>query len=329
MGRSHISAARCLILSKVVPLMWLLSVSVALARPSVEAAQSGTANLVGIVVDSTGAVLSGATIVAFHQATSVTRVVRSASDGSFAIPALFPGRYLVSASLSGFRNHEAEITLNVDDRVAIRLELVVSGVDEAVSVVSDAQRINTSPAISTVIDRAFVENLPLNGRSFQALLELTPGVVMSRSRGSTDGQFSVNGQRANANYYMIDGVSANIGTSTSATGVLGSGGTGQLPGLTTLGGTTGLVSVDALQEFRIQTSTYAPEFGRVPGGQVSFVTKSGTNTYHGSAFEYFRDDALDASDWFIKRSGLSAVELRQHNFGGVFGGPMLRDRTFA
>src|SRR5262249_51379725 len=106
------------------------------------------------------------------------------------------------------------------------------------------------------------------------------------------------------------------------------GASGALPALSASGGTNSLVSVDAMQEFRIQTSSFAPEFGRTPGGQISIVTRSGTNAYQGTAFWYFRDDGLDARDWFVNFKGLPKPEARQHDFGAVFGGPLVKDRTF-
>jgi hypothetical protein len=137
----------------------------------------------------------------------------------------------------------------------------------------------------------------------------------------------VNGQRPDANYFLVDGVSANLGTAGSGTN-LGQGGAGQLPATSAFGGTSNLVSLDALEEFRIQTSTFAPEYGRTPGAQISVVTKSGTNTFHGTAFEYFRNDKLDANDWFANANGLARPELRQNDFGGVLGGPIRKDKLF-
>jgi hypothetical protein len=124
----------------------------------------------------------------------------------------------------------------------------------------------------------------------------------------------------------VDGVSANVAVQPGT--ALGLQGAGAAPGLSAQGGTNSLVSVDALQEFKIQTSTYAPEFGRMPGGQISIVTRSGTNQFHGSIFEYFRNDKLDSADYFVKRQGLTKPREHQHDFGGVFGGPIRRDRMF-
>jgi hypothetical protein len=194
-------------------------------------------------------------------------------------------------------------------------------------VTADQLNVNTTDAtVSTIVDRQFAENLPLNGRSFQSLIQLTPGVVLTANNGFDTGQFSVNGQRANANYWMVDGVSANIGVSASFSP--GSGLAGTLGSTSVLGGTNSLVSVDALQEFRIQTSTYAPEFGRTPGGQISIVTRSGTNQFHGTAFDYLRNDVFDANDWFADFNRLPKPEERQNDFGGTFSGPIVKDKTF-
>ena len=181
--------------------------------------------------------------------------------------------------------------------------------------------------MSTVIGNQFVENLPLNGRSFSSLIDLTPGVVLTPTNYYDQGQFSVNGQRPDSNYFLVDGVSANLGTAGSGA-LLGQGGAGQPPATSAFGGTSNLVSLDALEEFRIQTSTFAPEYGRTPGAQISVVTKSGTNTFHGTAFEYFRNDKLDANDWFANRNSLARPELRQNDFGGVLGGPIQKDKLF-
>src|SRR5208337_1835330 len=134
-------------------------------------------------------------------------------------------------------------------------------------------------------------------------------------------------QRPDSNYFTVDGVSANLGDAGNGL-TLGQSGAVQLPATSAFGGTSNLVSLDALQEFRIQTSTFAPEYGRTPGAQVSVVTKSGTNAFHGTAFEYFRNDVLDANDWFADHAGLKKPELRQNDFGGVLGGPIKKDKLF-
>jgi len=237
----------------------------------------------------------------------------------------------MEVTATGFKVVNATgMTVNVQDHLEQNFKLAIGSVSESVTVEAGSPLVDTdSAAVSTVVDRQFAENLPLNGRSFQTLIQLTPGVVLSTSTGYDPGQFSVNGQRATSNYWTVDGVSANIGV--GASGTPGSGIAGALPSFSAQGGTNSLVSVDALQEFRVQTSTYAPEFGRTSGGQISIVTRSGANQFHGAAFDYLRNDALDANNWFngyVNNPPLPKAEERQNDFGGTLSGPILKDRTF-
>jgi hypothetical protein len=229
---------------------------------------------------------------------------------------------------------QGNLTLHVGDRVQMNLALAVGSTKETVTVQGNPELLNTNDAsVSTVIGRQTVENMPLNGRSFQSLLDLMPGVnsinPMSVTPGNVQnaqGQFTVNGQRADANYFIVDGVGANTGVSSG--GLLGQGGTGSLPGTTALGGFNGLVSIDALEEFRITTSSFAPEYGRTPGGEVLLLTRSGSNSFHGDIFDYFRNTLLDANDWFLNRAGLLRGAVHQNDFGGVLGGPIVKDKLF-
>src|SRR6266446_3813302 len=251
------------------------------------AAQSATATLSGTVEDERGAVVPGASVTVINNATLLKRDAITNSEGYFTVPLLQPGSYTVRAQHDGFRIAQIDnVVLNVGDQKALQIPLKTGDIKETVNITGEAPLINESPAVGTVVDRQFVGNLPLNGRSFQALITLAPGVVLTKTGVTEQGQFSVNGQRANANYFTVDGVSANIGASAST--FPGQSGAGSLPGLGASGGTNNLVSVDALQEFKIQTSTYAPEFGRTPGAQVSIVTRSGTKDLHGSVFDYLR-----------------------------------------
>ena len=207
----------------------------------------------------------------------------SNQDGFYALPFLKVGPYEITVEAKGFKivnQTGIRITVGASERIDFNME--VGQPTESVTVIAEPGS-TESPAVATVVDRQLVENLPLNGRSFQSLVELTPGIVLTPTNVTESGQFSVNGQRANANYFTIDGVSANFGVNGSATLYESAGGT--LPAYSALGGTNNLVSVDAVQEFRIQTSTYAPEFGRQPGAQFSMVTRSGSNDLHGTAFD--------------------------------------------
>jgi hypothetical protein len=297
-------------------------------------AQSEAATLSGTVMDGTGAVIPGTQVQATNSETNISVTTTTNKSGIYVIPSLKPGRYRVAVTKQGFKQVSlTDVTLNVQDVVSQNFTLEVGAASESVTVSAERQNINTSDAtVSTVIDRNFAENLPLNGRSFQTLIYLTPGVVPVSAggggSGNDSGQFSVNGQRAASNYWMVDGVSANVGSNTSFGGNQMAGAVGTT---SVLGGTNSLVSVDAMQEFRIQTSTFAPEFGRTPGAQISIVTRSGTNNFHGSIFDYLRNDKFDANNWFngyTNKTPLPKAQERQNDFGSTLGGPIVRDRTF-
>jgi len=289
-------------------------------------AQTASATLSGTVVDQDNAVVPGVQITITNTATGLKREAQTNDGGHFTIPLLPPSSYVVRVEHAGFAPVQIpDLVLNVNDNRSLQIQLKVAQVSgETVTVSADANTIREDPAVATVINRRFVENLPLNGRSFQALINLSPGVVATKASFANQGTFSVNGQRGDANYFTVDGVSANFGVTAGAG--LGQSGGGSLPAFSVSGGTNNLVSVDALQEFKIQTSTYAPEFGRTPGAQVQILTRSGTNNFHGSFFEYFRDDSLDAKDWFVNANRLPKPVLRQNQFGGVFGGPLYLPR---
>ena len=295
------------------------------------AAQSTNGTVSGIVLDPSGKLIPGADIEIVNDATGVRYPGTTNSEGIYVVTSLPPGSYRVQVSKIGFKTLiKPDIILNTQDALAINFTLPVGAASETVTVEGGSSLINTESAtVSTVVNRQFAENLPMNGRSFQSLIELTPGVVVTPSSAYDGGQFSVNGQRAAANYWMVDGVGANIGV--AAGNIPGNGFGGTLGSFSALGGTNSLVSVDAMQEFRIQTSTFAPEFGRTPGGQISIVTRSGTNRFHGTLFDYLRNDAFDASNWFNgykNNPPLPKAEERQNDFGGTFSGPIRTDEVF-
>jgi hypothetical protein len=294
-------------------------------------AQTETGSIRGSVNDATGAAVAEATVRLIDLDRDTQEKVTSGSSGLYGFANVRPGRYRIEVEKNGFKVVRLTgITLNVQDYLEQNFKLVIGDASETVTVTANAANVNMSDGtVSTVVDQAFIDNLPLNGRSFQTLIMLTPGVVVTPTAFDDQGQFSVNGQRGDANYFTIDGVSANFGV----TGYLPlvQGGSGALPALSASGGTNSLVSVDAMREFRVQTSSFAPEFGRTPGGQISIVTRSGTDAFHGTAFDYFRNDVLDANDWFngyTNNPPLPKPEERQNDFGGVFGGPAIKDKTF-
>jgi hypothetical protein len=288
-------------------------------------AQTEGARISGRVTDLSGAVIVGAQCTITNIETDVSIASITNEDGIYVIPDLRPATYRLTIGKEGFRTVvHPTLQLYVQDAVNENFTLGIGPASESVTVVGDRFGLQTdSAAVSTVVDQQFVHNMPLNGRSFQSLIALTPGIVFT-SQNLGQGQFSTNGQRSNANYFMVDGVSANFGVFLSGLGqTLG----GAIPGFTAQGGTNGLVSVDAMREFRIQTSSYAPEFGRTPGAEISIVTKSGANQFHGTAFDYLRNEIFDARNYF-DASPLPKPPLRQNDFGGTLGGPILKDKTF-
>lgn len=302
----------------------------AFALPSYLYSQAATAALRITALDPQGARVPDVEMVLTNTATNQLRKVTTNGEGEASFSQLPPAPYRITVEHPRFLlETPVDLRLRVGDELSVRLPLQVFSQNQTISVSADLTRIQESPASGLVISQEMIENMPLSGRSLQSLFDLTPGVL--RSAGIESGQFVVNGQRADANYFMVDGISGNVNTPEIGAP---SGIAGQLPSLSSLNTTHTLVSVDALQEFKIQTSSYAPEFGRSPGGQISLVTRSGNNRFTGSLFEYFRNEAMDANDWFSNRAGIAKSPTRQHDFGGVFGGPVVlpkysgKDRTF-
>jgi hypothetical protein len=292
-------------------------------------AQSPSGNINGLVSDSSSAAVVGAEVVVVNDGTGVQYTTRTNSEGIYLLPNLPPGPYRIQVSRIGFKTViKPDIILNVQDALSINFTLPVGAFHEIVTIQGGAPLVNTENAsVSTVIDRGFVESLPLNGRSFNALLQLTPGVVIAPANNlQTPGQFSISGQRTDANTLSIDGVSANFGVG-AGTGQ-SQAGTGTAQAFSAVGGTSSLVSVDALQEFRVETSSFAPEFGRSSGGQIVLSTRSGTNVFHGGAFDYFRNTVMDANDWFANQAGKPRAAEHHNDFGGFLGGPILAGKTF-
>jgi hypothetical protein len=308
--------------------VWLFFI-LGLSLATICRAQSPTGTISGIVVDPSGGIVAGAEILIVSDTTNVQYPSKTDSEGVYVVANLLPGPYRIQVSKIGFKTIiKPDIVIHVQDALAINFRLPLGAVSEIVTVQGGAPLVNTETgSVSTVIDRQLVANLPLNGRSFNTLLQLTPGVVIAPSSTTSPGQFSIAGQRTSSNSFSVDGVSANFGVQAGFSAGAGSG-LGQSQAFSALGGTSSLVSVDDLQEFRIETSSFAPEFGRQPGGQVLLTTRSGTNDWHGGAFEYFRNDVMDANDWFANNAGLGRAEERHNDFGGYLGGPIWKGRTF-
>jgi hypothetical protein len=307
---------------------------------SLAGAQSTNATLSGGVTDPAGTFIVDAEIDIANDTTGVVYTTKTNSSGIYYLSILPPGHYHVQVSKIGFKTLiKPEVVLNVQSALSLNFSLPVGATSESITVDAASSVINTMDAsVSTVIDRQFVENMPLNGRSFQSLETLIPGTSLVPSQGvGQGGEITVNGQRTEENYFTVDGVSINTGINGANSVGSGAGFSGSVPGETALGTTQSLVSVDDLQEFRATTSTYSAEYGRTPGGQFSFVTRSGTNDIHGSLYDYFRNDALDANNWFNDNTvpATRKTAERQNDFGGTFGGPVWipaiysgKDRTF-
>jgi hypothetical protein len=288
-------------------------------------AQSEGARISGRVTDPTDAVIVGAECTITNIETNAATTATTNEDGIYVLLDLRPAAYRLTIQKDGFRTVvQPNFQLYVQDALNENFKLAVGSLSDTATVVDEAPLLQTdSAAVSTLVNQQFVANMPLNGRSFQPLIALTPGIVFT-SQNLGQGQFSANGQRSDANYFTVDGVSANFGVTIGGLGqTLG----GAIPGFTAQGGTNGLVSVDAMQEFRIETSSYAPELGRTPGAQISIATKSGGNQFHGTAFDYLRNDVFDARNYF-DAPPLPKPPLRQNDFGGTVGGPIRKDKTF-
>lgn len=276
-------------------------------------AQTG-ATLAGVVTDVTGAVLPGAQIVSRQLSTGATRQATSGEDGRFTIAGLPPGNYEVRSELQGFRPLvRSGIALTVGENAALILKMEV-GATEVVTVSGATSQVNTrSSELSYLVDQRTIAQIPVNGRNYTDLMSLLPGVTPfpHRDNGSVVAHgtaMSVNGQDPRANVYLLDGTLLNDFTN----GPAGSAAS------TALG-------MDTVQEFRLESSSYSAQFGRNIGGQINAITKSGTNRFAGSAFEFHRNEALDARNYFDVGN---KPDFRRNQFGGTLGGPLLTDRLF-
>jgi hypothetical protein len=287
--------------------------------PSVSA-QVDRATLSGVVRDTGGGVVPGATVTVTNVATNIESHQVTTATGSYQVVNLVPGRYQVEVELAGFKKSSQVIALEVGQRARLDVELAVGGISEVVTVAETPQLLNTNDAtLGAVIPQVQVANLPLAIRNWDDLLALVPGVQGDRyteqgggtSFGRTGG-INVHGARALQNNFLLDGVdnnsiSENVQELTSQ---------------------VSRPSVDAIQEFKVVTSPYSAEYGRSPGAAVSVSTKSGTNDIHGTAYEYFRNQAFDSIDYFSQKANAPKPANDQNQYGGNVGGPVVKDRAF-
>lgn len=308
---------------------WMLILVSWTCLPARARADSSTASLAVSVTDSSGAVIPGAHLLLRNTDTNQEQQQDSGQTGLATFSFLKPGHYTLTVSKSSFADVVVDrILLDVGDEKHLQLSLKVGPTAQTVTVDASGLTINTTDAsVSTVINRKYVENIPLNGRSFQDLISLTPGIVSQTPQNSAssvvgyNGDFSVNGQRTNSNYYTIDGVSGNASPG-YPNGAGQAASSGSIGSSTAIGTTQSLVPVDGLQEFRVQSSTYSAEYGRSPGGQFSLITRSGTNEVHATVFDYLRNNFFDANNWFNNYYRKPSTALRQNDFGGTIGGPV-------
>ncbi len=284
--------------------------------------------LSGSIRDPSDAGVPDAAVTVVNQETGFRRVTTSHSDGSYAVVYLEPGLYKITVRHPGFRTLiRLGVPLGATEPARVDFVLPLGSMQESITVegLPDPKPIEDA-AVGTLITRDEIEHLPSSGRNLTSLLEFTPGTIITPATRGEPGQFTSGGQRPNANYFSVDGVSANTGVSAGGLPAQSTG--GSLPAMTALGGLQGLLSLDAVDEFLVQSSTTAPDFGRLPGAQIVLSSRAGTNEFHASVFDSLRNQALDANDWFANSRGDGRAPTEMNDFGGSLGGPVKRDRTF-
>ncbi len=281
--------------------------------------QAVTGTILGTVKDPSDAVVNGAQITITNVKTGLVRTAVTDGAGNYLAPFVPPGSYRVEVEAAGFKRAMlGNVEVQVDQKARVDFTLEVGAVTETVNVEAAVPLVSTDTSeLGAVVNENQIKELPLNGRDFVHLTRVIPGVLRGIPGANIDGagslawrmsaSFAANGQRTRDNNFLLDGVDNNE---------------------TWLNSVVIFPSVDALQEFKVQTSTYSAEFGRSSGGVVNIQIKSGTNDVHGSLFEFLRNDKLDANDLFNNKFGRAKPPFRQNQFGGTLGGPIRRDRTF-
>src|ERR1051325_5740554 len=284
------------------------------------AAQVDRATIGGLVKDTDGGVLPGATVAVTNMATGVESRELTSDAGAYQVGNLIPGRYSVAVEMSGFKKSSQVVTLEVGQRARVDTTLEIGSFSEMVFVAESPLPLNSTDAtLGAVIPQMQVSNLPLAIRNWDDLLALVPGVQGDRyteqgggtSFGRTGG-INVHGARALQNNFLLDGVDNNSISE-------------NVQELTTQ---VSRPSGDAIQEFKVVTSPYSAEYGRSPGAAVSVSTKSGTNDFRGTGYEYFRNDSFDSNDFFSIRAGAAKPPNKQNQFGGNLGGPIVTGKAF-
>jgi len=293
----------------------LLLTSVSLVGLAFAQSDIGGASLNGTVTDPSGAAVANAKVTAENTITGLTRTTQSSDAGLYSFPHLTVGSYNLTVEAAGFKAaKQTGISLTVGAVATIDVPLAIGSSQETITVTADAPVLESaSSQTSTTVNEQAVASLPINGRNFLDFTVLTPGVVRDPTRG---GDLSFGGQRGTANSVLVDGSDSNnvfFGQST------GRSGTGRNPYS---------FSQDSVQEFQVNTNGYSAEMGRAGGGVINVITKSGTNEFHGTAFEFFRDKALNANQWENNRTGTPKRAYHFNQFGGNIGGPVKKNKLF-
>src|SRR5580704_7938630 len=285
-------------------------------------------HVAGLILDASASTVPGALVTVINEETGFRRVTQSRPDGGYVVSSLQPGAYKITVRKAGFCTLiRFGVKLNQSQPARVDFKLVVGSVQETITVEGSTPLLNGEDAsVGTLVSRDEIERLPLNGGGLLGLIQMAPGVVVTPATRGEAGQFTVAGQRPNANSFLVDGVSANSGVSGGGLPAQSTG--AALPGMTAFGSLDSLVSRDALLEARVQTSTTVPEFGRLPGAQISLSSRSGSNQLHGSLYSGFRNELLDANDWFANQHGDRRASLSMQDFAAALGGPLRHNRTF-
>jgi outer membrane receptor protein involved in Fe transport len=299
---------------------FLFSFLILVVAAPLGAAQTTTAAFLGTVMDSSGAVLPGAQVTASNIDTGLKRTTVSNEEGRFLLSELPPGSYELTVSLPSFETLVRKgLTLTVGQQASLTLSLKVGGANEQVVVTGDAPIVETSQSsVSGVVEEKRITELPLNGRDFTQLALVEPSTVSLRNTGTGEvgrgfgTRMSVAGSRPDQTGWLLDGMKINSNTFFGTPGSAGG----------------GLLGVDGVREFQVLTTNYSSEFGGTSGGVVNMVTKSGTNQFHGTVYEFLRNSALDAAAWEDNAYGNGKVPFKRNQFGFSVGGPIKKDRTF-
>src|SRR5262245_34724839 len=291
----------------------LLGLFVLLAFTASAFAQGGRSDISGTILDSGKAVLPGATVTVTNEDNGIERSTVTDGEGKFILPNLQPGRYTVKAELAGFQTAtRTGMVVNVGQELSLQLTLNVAGVQETLTVTAQSPIVETtSNRIGTNITSNEIDGLPSANRSQFSLMQTIPGLVPVLQVGSFEGgQYSANGQATTNNLFLVDGQNDNDSRRGGSQG------------------TQARVALDAMAEYQVQTHQYNAEYGGSTGVVVNSVTRSGGNKVTGRVFEYFQDNKLQATDYFLKQAGEENPDSGSNVFGGSLGGPIIRNKFF-